>query len=209
MQNRLSVIVPVYNVEKYIHKCIDSIIGQTFTDLEIILIDDGSPDRCGEICDEYAERDARVKVIHKENQGLSAARNDGIEHATGEWIAFVDSDDWCAPDYYQRLFQEMKDGVDVFCGDGAVFEYEKGARIRGSFSAPFFYTKPEEIKTLQTKVLFYGGDHLTMGVPWDKLYRTAFLKENGLRYDTELRAEEDIWFNLHVFGCAKKVAGCT
>ena len=90
---RLSVIVPVYKVEKYIHKCVDSILNQTFTDFELILVDDGSPDKCGEICDEYAKKDARIRVIHKENGGLSDARNFGIDAAKGEIIGFVDSDD--------------------------------------------------------------------------------------------------------------------
>uniref|UniRef100_UPI003079CB33 glycosyltransferase family 2 protein n=1 Tax=Phascolarctobacterium succinatutens TaxID=626940 RepID=UPI003079CB33 len=90
---RLSVIVPVYKVEKYIHKCVDSILNQTFKDFELILIDDGSPDNCGEICDEYAKKDSRVRVIHKENGGQSSARNRGLDIAKGEIIGFVDSDD--------------------------------------------------------------------------------------------------------------------
>lgn len=208
MSSLLSVIVPIYNVEKYIHKCLDSIVGQTFPDMEIILIDDGSPDRCGKTCDEYAARDARIKVIHKENRGLSAARNDGIRMATGKWIAFVDSDDWCAPDYYERLFREANDEVDVFCGDGAIFEYEKGARTRGSFSKPFFYDTREKLFELQKRVLYCGGDYLTMGVPWDKLYKTSFLKDNSLCFDTNLKSCEDLWFNFQVFGRARKVAGC-
>ena len=90
---RLSVIVPVYKVEKYIHNCVDSILNQTFSDFEVILVDDGSPDRCGEICDSYVSLDKRIKVIHQSNGGLSAARNKGIEIAQGEIIGFVDSDD--------------------------------------------------------------------------------------------------------------------
>ena len=89
----LSIIVPVYKVEPYLPKCIDSILAQTFSDFELILIDDGSPDRCGEICDEYAARDDRVVVIHRENRGVSAARNAGLDAARGEYIGFVDSDD--------------------------------------------------------------------------------------------------------------------
>lgn len=93
-QPLLSVIIPVYKVEKYLRQCVDSVINQTYKNLEIILVDDGSPDNCGKICDEYAEKDKRVKVIHQLNKGLSGARNTGTEQASGEYIAFVDSDDW-------------------------------------------------------------------------------------------------------------------
>lgn len=99
----ISIIVPVYNVEKYIHQCVDSIIDQTYTNLEIILVDDGSPDNCGKICDEYAQKDSRIKVIHKENGGLSDARNHGIDAATGDWLMFIDSDDWIEADMAEKL----------------------------------------------------------------------------------------------------------
>ena len=103
MEEKISVIIPVYNVEPYLRKCLDSVINQTYRNLEIIIVDDGSPDNCGAICDEYAARDDRVIVIHKKNGGVSAARNDGIRIASGKWITFVDPDDWCEPDYYEML----------------------------------------------------------------------------------------------------------
>lgn len=99
----LSVIVPVYKVEAYLQECIDSILDQTFPDFELILIDDGSPDRCPEICDEAASKDPRIRVIHQKNGGLSAARNAGIEAAQGAWLSFIDSDDYLTPDYYETL----------------------------------------------------------------------------------------------------------
>ena len=101
--NQISVVVPVYKVEPYLRKCLDSIVNQTYRDLEIILIDDGSPDNCGRICDEYAERDARIRVVHQENSGLSAARNAGLKLVSGSYIGFVDSDDWIEPDMYSYL----------------------------------------------------------------------------------------------------------
>ena len=103
-QPLLSVIIPVYKVEKYLRQCVDSVINQTYKNLEIILVDDGSPDNCGKICDEYAEKDKRVKVIHQLNKGLSGARNTGTEQASGEYIAFVDSDDWLDVHMYEDLF---------------------------------------------------------------------------------------------------------
>ncbi|MCF0156053.1 MAG: glycosyltransferase, partial [Veillonella sp.] len=105
--SKISVIVPIYNVEPYIHQCVDSIINQTYKDLEIILVDDGSPDNCGKICDEYAAKDDRVKVIHRPNGGLSAARNSGLDVATGEYIAFVDSDDYIACNMYSDMMEFM------------------------------------------------------------------------------------------------------
>ena len=110
----ISVIVPVYKVEQYLHQCIDSILAQTFTDFELILIDDGSPDNCGAICDEYAKQDARITVIHQENGGLSAARNAGIDIAKGEYLTFIDSDDWVHPMYLELLVRAVTDNsVDI------------------------------------------------------------------------------------------------
>lgn len=100
----ISVIVPVYNTEKYLPQCIESILAQTFTDFELLLIDDGSPDRCGEICEEYAQRDRRIRVFHQRNKGVSAARNLGLENVRGKYIAFVDADDYVLPDYLKDLF---------------------------------------------------------------------------------------------------------
>lgn len=110
----ISIIVPVYKVEQYLSQCLDSIVNQTFKDLEIILVDDGSPDRCGMICDEYARKDKRIQVYHIEFSGLSAARNYGMTRARGEFLGFVDSDDWLEPNMFETLFQQMEEhGSDV------------------------------------------------------------------------------------------------
>lgn len=106
-KNLISIIVPIYNVEKYLNKCVDSIINQTYKNIEIILIDDGSPDNCGKICDEYAKKDSRIQVIHKENGGLSDARNAGLNIASGEYIGFIDSDDYIAPNMYEKLHNKI------------------------------------------------------------------------------------------------------
>ena len=108
---QISVIVPVYKVEPYLRRCVDSILAQTFTDFELILVDDGSPDNCGAICEEYEKKDSRVHVIHQENEGLSAARNAGIEwvfaNSNSEWLNFVDSDDWVHPQMLERLYHAV------------------------------------------------------------------------------------------------------
>ena len=104
MKREISIIVPIYNVEKQLSTCIESILNQTFMNFELILVDDGSPDKCGEICDEYEKKDKRIKVIHKKNGGLSDARNAGLNIATGKYIGFVDSDDIIHPQMYEKLY---------------------------------------------------------------------------------------------------------
>ncbi|MCR5761409.1 MAG: glycosyltransferase [Sphaerochaetaceae bacterium] len=118
MKDLISVIVPIYKVEKYLSKCIDSILNQTYANLEIILVDDGSPDNCGKICDDYAVQDNRIKVIHQKNGGVSKARNNGVKASTGSFISFVDSDDWIENDYIESLYLKInKDDVDLaICG---------------------------------------------------------------------------------------------
>lgn len=106
---KLSIIVPVYKVEKYLDRCVQSILGQTFEDFELILVDDGSPDSCGKMCEDWAGKDSRIKVIHKKNGGLSDARNAGLDIAQGEYIGFVDSDDYIKPDMYEILVSNLED----------------------------------------------------------------------------------------------------
>src|SRR5574344_1424030 len=110
MENpKVSIIVPIYNVEKYLDRCMESLLNQTLKDIEIIMVDDGSPDNCPKMCDEYAKRDKRVKVIHKKNGGLGYARNSGLDIATGEYVAFVDSDDYVDVNMYETLYNFAKD----------------------------------------------------------------------------------------------------
>lgn len=116
-KEKISIIVPVYKVEKYLPKCLNSILRQTYKNLEIILVDDGSPDSCGKICDAYAKKDSRIVVIHKENAGVAMARNDGIKAATGEYISFIDSDDWISKDAYETLYRGLKKN-DADCAVG-------------------------------------------------------------------------------------------
>ena len=116
MDEKVSIIVPVYNVEKYLDKCIESIVNQTYRNIEIILVDDGSPDKCPEICNEWAKKDDRIKVIHKENGGLSSARNAALEIAQGDYITFVDSDDWIENDMIQSMLTcAAKNDADIVC----------------------------------------------------------------------------------------------
>ena len=210
---KLSVIIPIYKVEAYLRQCLDSVINQTYRNLEIILVDDGSPDNCGAICDEYAAKDDRIMVIHKSNGGLCAARNDGIRMASGDWLTFVDSDDWCELDYYQSFFDAVGDGeADVLCAGGHIREENGQSKVILS-SVDWTQSGNTSPRQLLPDVLVSrSGQGRRRGVclcfPWDKLYRTAFLKYNELMYDENLRSWEDLLFNFQVFNNAKMVLGC-
>ena len=122
---KISVIVPVYNTEQYLHRCIDSILAQTYTDFELLLIDDGSKDNSGKICNEYAAKDSRVRVFHKENGGVSSARNIGLDNAKGGWISFVDSDDWISTEYLENLFNAVDNTVDLVVAYAHLVDYQE------------------------------------------------------------------------------------
>lgn len=198
---KISVIIPIYKVEHYLRQCLDSVVNQTYRNLEIILVDDGSPDNCGIICDEYALNDRRVVVIHKENGGLSAARNDGIDRATGDWITFVDSDDWLDLDYYEQFVKAIGNSrPDIFQACEYISEYPEKSIRRCTFRHAFQASGKENVEELML-------DILNIGLPWDKLYRADFLKENSLRFDITIKAFEDHLFNFQVFYRAKSVSG--
>ena len=215
MKPKITVIIPVYKVEQYLRQCLDSVVNQTYRNLEIIIIDDGSPDNCPAICDEYGARDHRITVIHKKNSGLCAARNDGIKRATGDWITFVDSDDWCELDYYEQLLQGMGDhSPDIMCAGGKIAEYPFDARVEYTFTKPFYYTQACELKELMAGVIVWtktneGEKRRVFGFPWDKLYKTAFLRDNNLQFDDSSRAWEDLWFNFQAFDKASSICGCS
>lgn len=124
MNPLISVIVPVYKTELFLNKCISSILNQTYSNVEVIVVDDGSPDQCGQFCDQWAEKDSRIQVIHQENGGLSAARNTGMQHSCGAYLAFVDSDDWVAPDMFEILVNQLEANLDcdvAACGFQKVY----------------------------------------------------------------------------------------
>lgn len=197
-QPKISVIVPVYKVELYLRECVDSIIGQTYRNLEIVLIDDGSPDNCGAICDEYAEQDNRVRVIHQSNCGLSAARNIGLETATGDYIGFVDSDDWVEPELFQLLAEEIDaSGVDIaICG--RIEEYPD-KRILRACPRPSVMQREEALKALLE-------NNVIQNFVWDKLYRRELFDE--LRFP-EGKSYEDMAIMHKLFLRSQKVACIT
>lgn len=173
MQSLISIIVPVYNVEAWLRQCIDSIINQTYRNLDIILIDDGSTDRCGEICDEYAAKDVRIRVFHTENQGLSGSRNFGIEKAMesrSEYIGFVDGDDWIEPDMFEVLLRYAEEsGSEVVYSAGYIEHLSHTFRTIG----PLMKDKKVN-RTEALKALIKG--HIGTGV-WNKLWKKECFKE--------------------------------
>ena len=192
----ISIVVPVYKSEKTLAGCLDSLLAQTYADIEVICVIDGSPDSCGDICDAYAVKDARVKSIKRENGGVSSARNRGIDEATGEYLMFVDSDDTVEPDYCKKMWKahQETDAELVICG---FHHWYVGRDVKKVPSNPGVY-----------KTENYGTDFLKLyqegflNMPWNKLFK----KEFAGRFDTSLSLGEDLLFNMNYLEKCSKVA---
>lgn len=197
MDSLISVIVPIYNVEKYFDRCVDSIINQTYKNLEIILVDDGSPDNCPQMCDDYAKIDNRIKVVHKENGGLSDARNAGMKVATGEYVSFIDSDDYISLDFYETLLETIVDNDSDIVECGVVKFYEDNN----------FDEYSDDLKVTNYDTL-YALDGLINENPfkqhvWNKLYKSNIALD--IPYAVGKLNEDEFW-TYQIFGKAKKVA---
>lgn len=197
--SEISVIVPVYKVEKYLSRCIDSILAQTFTDFELILIDDGSPDNCGAICDEYARKDARVSVIHQENLGVSVARNSGLQVAKGKYIAFVDSDDYIAKDYLEILITSIiSTNADIsICSFTEVAE-EASDCVSVSDKACLL----AEFQANDKMIELCNSDRITNYL-WNKLYKKDLFNE--IRFPVNVAFWEDAAIMYRLFDLCEKV----
>lgn len=193
----ISIIVPVYNVEHYIHQCVDSILNQSYSDFELILVDDGSSDKSGDICDEYALKDKRIRVLHQENAGVSAARNKGIEHAIGEWVVFVDSDDFVTNDYLAD-FEVDKDNSNLIIQGLEYFD----ARTETYFNP----VRVNNVSLKKESFINSVSDNrlLHSGYPCAKAYSKSLLDSN-LRFDTSISFHEDHIFVLEAMRRAKKI----
>jgi glycosyltransferase involved in cell wall biosynthesis len=188
MDNLISIIVPIYNAEKYLKECIDSIINQTYKNIEIILVDDGSTDNSGKICDDYAKNDNRIIVIHKQNGGVSSARNNGLDQATGKWIAFVDADDWIDKDYCNILLDEANDDTNIVC---CGYKRTSGSQVEevNSDNQIIKYSGMGFIEKLLNVQNGYGFVHT-------KLFENNII--NNIRFDETLKVAEDALFNMQV-----------
>ena len=194
----ISVIVPVYNVEKVLYHCIDSILNQSFVDFEILLVNDGSTDNSGRICDKYAEKDTRVKVIHKQNGGVSSARNAGIEAAQGEYICFVDSDDYLESNYLKELIETKKkypDFDNVWCGFQTVEDYYNNNKKAYDVERDNDYSFSDLNSIMDLFEKWF------VQMPWNKLYKTKTIVENSIVFPPELSLGEDYIFNLRYLDC--------
>ena len=197
----VSVIVPIYNVEDYLPKCIDSIICQTYKNIEIILVDDGSPDSCGQICENYKKKDSRIKVIHKENGGLSDARNAGICRAKGSYYVFRDSDDYI----HERMIETLVEGVVSTSADIAVCSFKNVKEdeiidIHSGINTGSYKLISEDIDRLS---YFYGDKYTEFTVAWNKIYPASFFKE--IKYPKG-KIHEDEFTTYKLLELAKKIA---
>ena len=204
----VSVIVPVYKVEAYLQTCVDSILEQHYENIEIILVDDGSPDRCPMICEEYAKKDPRIRVIHQENRGLPAARNTGLRAASGEWIICVDSDDLWKSDLLESVMAVASDAVDLIAF--SYMPYPEGQPLPQPSplrTGTYRTGKRELLNALQLGLLdeYHRAVPYYFGACWIELVRRDFLEENHLYFDESLKQCEDMIWNLNLLERAHSV----
>ena len=207
---RLSVIIPVYEVEDCLKICLDSILGQSYKTLEIILVDDGSKDNSGVICENYAAQDYRIKVIHQKNAGLAAARNTGLQYATGDFISFVDSDDYLNCMAYEKLVAYIDNQVCDICCFGHF-------RVRNGKAVPYDVPPEKQMYCGQAENIGILFSNALSGKPgkgrcftgisaWSALYNRTFIEKNGLQFESEREIlSEDIVFNMGAYACARNV----
>lgn len=192
---KISIIIPVYNVEKYLRRCLDSVRSQTFSDFEVLCINDGSTDNSKKILDEYADCDSRFIVINKKNSGVSAARNDGIKHANGEYIHFMDADDFIDSRYYAEMVKMAESfGLDMVCS---------GFVTNTKYARDIIYKSKSVVNTIYKKLR--NTYVLTDGYVWRYLFKTNFIKQNGLRFDIKLISQEDAIFVLNAISYADSI----
>jgi len=195
MNEKISIIIPVYNVERYLRKCLNSLVQQTYHNLEIILVDDGSPDSSGQICDWYAKKDSRIHVIHKKNEGVARARNDGIEYASGDYISFVDSDDWMAANAYETLYKGLK----RYCADcavgGCVKVIDKGGALQPK-KRKHTKIRCQSSAEAMRHVLLEGS------AIWNRLFKRELFEK--IRFPLD-RVNDDEVVALHVYAECKKI----
>lgn len=197
----ISIIVPVYNVEKYLRYCIDSILSQTFTDFELLLIDDGSKDKSGKICDEYAKKDNRIKVFHKENGGVSSARNLGLNKANGEWVCFIDSDDTVSNKYIQHMAEAIND-KDVLI----LSNYKKETNDKCPVKLDNVTLHKDEIVRY-----FIENNVFALTAPYSKLYKIEIIRKYSLKFPEGINMGEDAIFimrYLNKISCVSIINVC-
>lgn len=212
---KISIIVPVYNTkEEYLRKCIESLIHQSLEEIEIIIINDGSTDTSGSVCDEYGEKDKRIKVIHQENQGVAVARNTGLSAAHGDWITFVDADDWCERTMCEKILDRaLKLNPDILIFTNYAVKTDGNTSKNQFFKTDIDIFDGElkdeaELKTMvrsHPSFSFQPPENM-MGGTWCKLIKHDFLKSSGILFEPELVRSQDIIFYLNLFEKAEKIS---
>lgn len=213
---KVSIIVPCYNVEKYVAACIESLMAQTLKDIEIILVDDGSPDNSGKICDAYKDQDERIKVIHKANGGVSAARNDGLKEASGEYVIFVDSDDYVPSNAYELLYQKaVETSSDIVVGDVVRVADDGREEYVQFYDSPFTTSDRKLMDALVATALCKNycpspaksGVAFGYGGPWNKLVRRQLLSDHHIAFDESVKGLfDDILYSAHITAAANTVS---
>lgn len=203
MSIRVSIIVPVYNAEKYLRECVESVLGQTLSDIELILVDDGSTDGSPALCDRYAVQDHRVKVIHKPNGRAASARNAGLRAASGEYVAFVDADDWISPDMYEKMLQT---NADVTLCDYVRFQGEKQFPFTHPNIAAGFYNKAQIREKIYPHLVMDGIEYPITISNCVLLTKREIIAKNHLLYREDIRISEDAPFGSEVLYCADSFA---
>lgn len=215
---KVSIIVPVYKVEKYLDRCVKSLVAQTLFDIEIILVDDGSPDNCPSMCDEWAKKDGRIKVIHKQNEGLGFARNSGMDMAAGEYLGFVDSDDFVKEDMYEKLYlAAKKENADIamcgfLCVGGIMTERSGEERQINCFSEYTVFDGKEGVDRLMLDIsgaLPHEPEDSKYGFSSVKnIYLRSCIESNSVRFLSERKVmSEDVFFLLDFLACADRAVG--
>lgn len=201
---KISVVVPIYNVEKYLEQCLDSILGQTYRDIEVICVNDGSTDRSAEILTEYESKDSRITVITQTNQGLGNARNRGFQEVSGEYVVFFDSDDWCRPDYFEKaLMAFQKDAaIDLVMVSAVIYDEKKAKYVKNPYYS-FGILKADEFEKNLTLDELGGRIFSLPVVVWNKIIKVSFLKKKKILF-VEGKIFEDNLFSYEVYFQMKK-----
>lgn len=200
---KVSIIVPVYNAEQYLQECVESILHQTLSSIELILVDDGSTDSSPALCDQYAAQDHRVKVIHKQNGRAASARNAGLRVASGEYVAFVDADDWVSPDMYEKMLQT---NADVTLCDYVRFQGEKQFPFTQPNVEAGFYNKAQIREKIYPHLVMDGLEYPITISNWALLIRREVIVKNRLSYREDIHISEDAPFGSEVLYCADSFA---
>lgn len=200
MKPIVSIIIPLYNAEKYLRKCLDSILKQTFKDFEILLVNDGSTDGSEVICKEYCQKDSRVKLFCKDNGGVSSARNLGLENSSGDYISFIDSDDYVKPNFIESLYNRMPDCDYVLCGYIKLFT-DGATKCYPEIGVPIL--NREQIEQIIKNIVFEDSPYNGLYSVFNKMYRREFIAD--LRFDIKRHHGEDWWFNLCLYDKSQKI----